>query len=86
MAAEDRKHTLDCRRPPRAGNASSDVPGTAVRSDTPGICTDLATVIGDVKALGLGGTDSDDNSQVACAPCHRRKTSLEGHRAHGHHA
>jgi hypothetical protein len=36
----------------------------------PGICADLATVIDDVKALGQGGTDTDDNSQFNCAPRH----------------
>jgi 5-methylcytosine-specific restriction protein A len=50
----------------------------------PGICIGHATIADHVLALGLGGQDTDDAMQAACAPCHNRKSSLEGHTAQGH--
>ncbi|MGV0675842.1 HNH endonuclease [Mycolicibacterium fortuitum] len=47
----------------------------------PGICIGTATICDHIVALTEHGADSDDNCQAACEPCHRRKTSHEGHRA-----
>lgn len=52
----------------------------------PGRCIGHATVLDHIIALGLGGADTDDNCQAACAPCHAYKSSLEGHIAQGHTA
>lgn len=50
----------------------------------PDICIGTATEADHVVALSLGGTDSDFNMQAVCTPCHRRKTSREGHAAQGY--
>lgn len=47
-------------------------------------CITQATVCDHTLALGLGGTDTDDNCQAACRPCSNRKSSAEGHTAQGH--
>jgi HNH endonuclease len=49
-----------------------------------GICIGHATIADHVLALALGGQDTDDAMQAACAPCHNRKSSIEGHKAQGH--
>lgn len=41
-----------------------------------------------IVALGNGGHDTDENSQVLCIPCHRKKSkgdvqAFHGHRPHG---
>ncbi|MCA0393960.1 MAG: HNH endonuclease [Proteobacteria bacterium] len=41
-----------------------------------------------IVALGNGGQDTDENSQVMCIPCHRKKSKedlqlFHGHRFHG---
>ena len=50
----------------------------------PDICIGTATEADHVVALSPGGTDSDFNMQAVCTPCHRRKTSKEGHAAQGY--
>ena len=50
----------------------------------PAICVGNATIVDHIRALGLGGADADENCEAACAPCHRQKTSREGHLARGH--
>ena len=49
-----------------------------------GICTHTATVCDHIVPLAEGGDDTDAGCQAACLECHRRKTSIEGHRARGH--
>jgi len=49
-----------------------------------GICTGTATHMDHIVPLSKGGADTDANSQSACAPCHKRKTSVEGNAAQGH--
>jgi 5-methylcytosine-specific restriction protein A len=48
------------------------------------ICLGEADQMDHVVPLGEGGADEDFNCIAACGPCHRRKSSLEGHRAAGH--
>lgn len=48
------------------------------------ICIGTATDCDHIVPLTEGGTDTDDNCQSACRPCHLRKTSAEAHRAQGH--
>ena len=48
------------------------------------ICTGTATVCDHIVPLAEGGDDTDAGCQAACLKCHRRKTSMEGHRARGH--
>lgn len=45
------------------------------------ICTGLAT---QVDRIDNEGDYTDHNCQAVCVPCHRHKTSVEGHRAQGH--
>ena len=49
-----------------------------------GICTHTATICDHIVPLAEGGQDTDAGCQAACLECHRRKTSMEGHRARGH--
>lgn len=44
-------------------------------------CTRIATVADHIVALALGGTDTDDNMQAACAPCNQWKAALEANEA-----
>ena len=41
-------------------------------------CTGRATTSDHIIALGLGGTDTDENSQPACQACNEWKAALEG--------
>lgn len=50
----------------------------------PDICTGAADELDCRVPLSRGGVYSDANCQAACTPCHRRKSSLEGHEAAGH--
>lgn len=45
------------------------------------ICIGLAS---EVDRIDNSGEYTADNCQAACQPCHRKKTSIEGHRAQGH--
>lgn len=47
-------------------------------------CTITSTICDHVRALALGGSDTDNNCQGVCSHCHRIKTSREGHYAAGH--
>jgi hypothetical protein len=47
----------------------------------PDICTGKATQLDRINCYG-GYTD--DNCEGLCEPCHRRKSSMEGHAASGH--
>ena len=80
--------------PRRTGNTRSTATGHRARRERvlkrdgyrwqlryEGICTGTATIVDHIVALGLGGADIDDNCQAACEPCHKRKTSREGHEA-----
>jgi hypothetical protein len=50
----------------------------------PGICTGTATIADHIKATAFGGAHYDiTNGQAACVPCHRKKSSDEGHIAQG---
>ena len=50
-----------------------------------GICIGRATQADHIKAVALGGAEFDPrNGQGACEPCHRAKSSDEGHLAQGH--
>ncbi|ART68832.1 hypothetical protein BTO20_09755 [Mycobacterium dioxanotrophicus] len=55
--------------------------GHQCRIRYPDVCIGTASCCDHIVALTEHGDDSDENCQAACAPCHRRKTSLEGHRA-----
>lgn len=37
-----------------------------------------------IVALGNGGEDTDENSQVLCIPCHRKKSKGDLRHFHGH--
>lgn len=50
------------------------------------ICIHKATQVDHVIPVCEGGAADEANMQAACVPCHRRKSSLEGHRAAGHRA
>ncbi len=51
-----------------------------------GVCIDTATQADHIKPVTEGGPEFDPtNGQGACEPCHRLKSSDEGHRAQGHH-
>jgi hypothetical protein len=47
----------------------------------PGRCIGAAT---EVDRIDNTGEYEDGNAQAACGPCHRWKTSMEGHAARGH--
>jgi len=47
-------------------------------------CTFTADILDHIIALGLGGADSDANSQAACRNCSSRKANIEAHLASGH--
>lgn len=49
-----------------------------------GICIGLASEVDHKLAVTQGGTDHPSNLQAACSPCHRAKSSDEGHIAAGH--
>lgn len=49
-----------------------------------GLCTGAADDLDHVVPNFEGGDSSDFNLQAACTPCHRAKSSDEGHRAQGH--
>lgn len=50
-----------------------------------GICTGRAEHADHILAVGLGGAEYDPaNGQGACEPCHKAKSSDEGHIAQGH--
>jgi 5-methylcytosine-specific restriction protein A len=49
-----------------------------------GICIGLASEADHIIPVSQGGTDLDSNLQAACFPCHRAKSSDEGHQAAGH--
>ncbi|MFC8531923.1 HNH endonuclease [Nocardia sp. NPDC057227] len=51
------------------------------RLQLPGRCIGKATTMDHAKPVHLGGTDDDANMQAACAPCHAKKSSDEGHAA-----
>ncbi len=44
----------------------------------------LATQRDHIQSLEEGGTDTDDNTQGLCAPCHEGKSLAERLRARGH--
>lgn len=50
--------------------------GHACQLRLPG-CAGHATVCDHVVNLAAGGTDSDDNCQAVCGPCHKQKVNLE---------
>ena len=83
--------------PRKTGNTRSTAPGHRARRERvlkrdrhqcqlryPGVCTGTATIVDHIVALGLGGADTDEACQAVCEPCHRQKTSREGHLARGH--
>lgn len=43
------------------------------------ICTRRATEVDHVIPAVRGGDDDEGNLRAVCVPCHRRKTSYEGH-------
>lgn len=47
-------------------------------------CTLTAEVLDHIIALGLGGADTDANTQAACRKCSTTKASIEGHLGSGH--
>jgi HNH endonuclease len=47
-------------------------------------CTFTAEVLDHIIALGLGGADTDGNTQAACRKCSSTKASIEAHIASGH--
>jgi 5-methylcytosine-specific restriction endonuclease McrA len=47
-------------------------------------CIGTARQLDDVIPLAEGGSDTDANTVAACVPCHRIKSSREGHPAQGH--
>lgn len=49
-----------------------------------GVCIGVGSQLDHVIPLAEGGADIDQNTVAACPPCHRRKSSIEGHRARGH--
>jgi 5-methylcytosine-specific restriction protein A len=49
-----------------------------------GICIGIASEADHIIPVTQGGTDDDANLQAACGPCHRAKSSDEGHVAAGH--
>jgi 5-methylcytosine-specific restriction enzyme A len=49
-----------------------------------GICIGLASDADHIIPVSQGGTHHDSNLQAACSPCHRAKSSDEGHVAAGH--
>jgi hypothetical protein len=55
-------------QPPRAPTADPEAPDDRCQLRYPGICTDHTTIIDHIKALGLGGNDTDDSAQAACVP------------------
>jgi 5-methylcytosine-specific restriction protein A len=48
------------------------------------VCIGTASQLDHVVPLAEGGADTDANSVAACVPCHRQKSSREGHAARGH--
>jgi 5-methylcytosine-specific restriction protein A len=49
-----------------------------------GICIGLASEVDHTIPVSQGGTDLDSNLRGACGPCHKAKSSDEGHIAAGH--
>lgn len=49
-----------------------------------GICIGIATEVDHIIPVTQGGTDEMENLQSACGPCHKAKSSDEGHLAVGH--
>ncbi len=47
-------------------------------------CTFTAEILDHIIALGLGGADTDANTQAACRKCSGTKASIEAHIASGH--
>lgn len=46
----------------------------------------VATQVDHIRPLAEGGSDSPDNMQSLCTPCHKEKTQQESCRAKGHGA
>lgn len=49
-----------------------------------GLCIGLAGEVDHIIPVSQGGGDHDANLRAACGPCHKAKTSDEGHVAAGH--
>lgn len=49
-----------------------------------GICIGIATEVDHIIPVTQNGSDDMENLQAVCGPCHRAKSSDEGHVAAGH--
>ncbi|WP_246228971.1 HNH endonuclease [Mycolicibacterium psychrotolerans] len=47
----------------------------------PGLCVGRATDVDHIVEVADGGSDTLDNAQSCCAPCHRRKTAQHAAKA-----